>query len=1023
MSTELPFTGERFVPGVGGNIFLEHMHRYFLAAAFVAGKDVLDIASGEGFGSSILAQQARSVVGVDIDTQSVQHAVGKYATETLRFQQGSATDIPMADGSVDVVVSFETIEHIVEHERMLAEVKRVLRPGGVLIMSTPDKAIYTDASTHVNPFHVRELYRADFDKLLRSQFAHVLMHGQKVGFGSIIAPEHAGAVFHETDSASMQTVGGLADALYLIGVASDDPAAIHGMSGLFKQEMQGSDPVLRRVEYEMERVSQFLVTEFNWMSTEIDRIVQRGSWFQRASFRAVMARMASVGMLYAIAKLPGLSKRRRAKLLRSAEKRDPALVVQKLADFRSEFESRVAQNRFITESARRKLVQKGIKITAVVPNYNHARFLSERLDSIINQTYPLIDILVLDDCSNDDSRQVIAEYAARYPSRIRFIFNETNSGNVFRQWRKGYEEATGDLIWFCESDDFCDRNFAERLVAHFTDPSVMLAFGRVEFVDGAGNHMPGMEQYLESAEAGAWGKSRVMPAASWFNGAFGVKNLIANVGGSIWRRVPLADAVWDEAATYRVMGDWFLYAALVRGGQIAFEPGALASFRIHGQNTSGSAAMATPGYYREYARLMTSIKRRWPVPQATIARFAAQCESVFKASGQTGVAFQDLMPLAEIEAVQPEFPHVLMGMLGFSYGGGEIFPIHLANALHRRGVPVSMLQLMDRDDHPEVRAMLDPGIPVYKAATVRERGGKAFIDAAGISIVHSHMASVEMMMLDELKVDLPYLSTLHGSYEAMDLAKQQIADWAARVDAFGYTAERNLSAFADISVPQAKFRKLRNAMPVDARPWTRSRASLGIAENAVVFTFVARGIEGKGWIEAIRAFKELRRRRPERPVALIAVGEGTMTTAARAVAGDDPSIHFVGFDSAIHGIYRISDVALVPTRFSGESFPLCLIQAMQVGVPSIATDIGEIASMVRTVELTGGVLVPNLDDDTAFVAAVVDAMEAVLDDGLRGRLAQDAALLGAAYSIDDLAADYLTFYRNVIMTRQGTRKR
>ncbi len=1041
MSTDLQFTGERYVPGITGNIFLEHLHRYVLAARFVAGKDVLDIASGEGFGSHLLSEAAASVIGVDISPEAVDHAQQKYGSPRLRFQVGSATAIPLPDASVDLVVSFETIEHITGHEEMLAEVKRVLRPGGALVMSTPDKAAYSDATGYVNPFHVRELYRDQFHALLSSQFAHVRMHGQRVSFGSLIVAEDAPGAFTETDSLTMKASPGLVAPLYLIGVASDDPAAAMAMQGLLSQDIQSSEPVLVRVDFELKQVQErfdaelrrrapppavrdaekaardaALLADIKWMSAEIARL-QRSNWMSRASLAKLLRRMVKVRLLYALSRLGFLSERRRAKFLRSAEKRDPMLLSSRLDQFCQDYFWRIEHSGFLAAEERAEIMRHGIRVTAVVPNYNHARYLAERLDSILAQTYPLIDIIVLDDCSTDDSRHVIEDYVARYPLRIKAVFNEANSGSVFRQWQKGHELATGDLVWFCESDDFCAPNFVERLIGYFRDPSVMLAFGKIEFADQAGNVMPGMSNYLETAEKGIWSEPCLRPAAAWFAGGFGVKNLIANVGGSLWRRAPLAEATWEEARSYRVMGDWYLYSVVANGGQIAFDPSAMAYFRIHGQNTSGAGAQATPDYYREYARIMTALKRRWPIPDQTVARFVESCQRIYRGAGVKSPAFETLVPLETLKAVRTETPHVLLGMLGFSYGGGEIFPIHLANALHRRGIMVSMLTMMDTEDHPDVRAMLNPAIPVYTANGARDVGVKKLIASAGITLVHSHIASIEMLLLDEGNIDLPYLSTLHGSYEAMTVPKRSVSAWADRIDRFGYTTDRNLEPFVGMGLPEAKFCKLRNAMPIDPRPYGRTRAEMGIADEAVVFTLVARGVAGKGWPETIKAFQQLRARRPETRMALLAVGDGPLTIAAREIAGTDPDIHFLGFDNAIHGIYRLSDVALVPTRFPGESYPLCLIQAMQVGVPAIATDTGEIANMMHSDGRKAGLLLPYLEDDAAFVGVLVETMEQMLDPALRAGLAAEAAILGEDYAMDRLAEDYVAIYRDVLKQR------
>lgn len=132
----MEFTGERFVPEVHGNIELEHLSCYLQACEFASGKIVLDIASGEGYGSAMLASKADKVIGVDISIEAVKHARTRYKNENLEFKVGTCNDIPLPDASVDFVVSFETIEHHDQHEEMMHEIKHVLRPGGMLLIST-----------------------------------------------------------------------------------------------------------------------------------------------------------------------------------------------------------------------------------------------------------------------------------------------------------------------------------------------------------------------------------------------------------------------------------------------------------------------------------------------------------------------------------------------------------------------------------------------------------------------------------------------------------------------------------------------------------------------------------------------------------------------------------------------------------------------------------------------------------------------------------------------------------------------
>ncbi len=211
--------GERFLPEFSGIIELEHYHRYFVARGLAVNKDVLDIASGEGFGSNILSKVAKSVKGVDISKEAVDHALATYANSNLSFVVGSATDIPLGDNEVDVVVSFETIEHLVEHERMISEIKRVMRPDGMLIISSPNKLVYSDQANYKNPFHLKELYTEEFLGLIFSKFVNVNHYSQRVTTSSAIVGQNEMRGF--TTYQRNAQFNGLPNQTYDIIVATD----------------------------------------------------------------------------------------------------------------------------------------------------------------------------------------------------------------------------------------------------------------------------------------------------------------------------------------------------------------------------------------------------------------------------------------------------------------------------------------------------------------------------------------------------------------------------------------------------------------------------------------------------------------------------------------------------------------------------------------------------------------------------------------------------------------------------------
>ncbi|EIJ81332.1 putative glycosyltransferase [Bacillus methanolicus PB1] len=177
-------TGERFIPNsgfFGPETEIRHLQRYYSVLNLVKENVVLDIACGEGYGSDLIANHAKFVYGIDIDQETVEHASNKYKRDNLQFKNASVVKIPLKDHSLDVVVSFETIEHVNEHEQhlFLKEVKRLLKNDGIFIISTPDKRMYSDIPNYKNPFHVKEFYEDEFLNFLKTYFSYVDLYYQK----------------------------------------------------------------------------------------------------------------------------------------------------------------------------------------------------------------------------------------------------------------------------------------------------------------------------------------------------------------------------------------------------------------------------------------------------------------------------------------------------------------------------------------------------------------------------------------------------------------------------------------------------------------------------------------------------------------------------------------------------------------------------------------------------------------------------------------------------------------------------
>jgi len=231
----LTFTGERFLPEVRGAIWYEHWHRYVAVAPLAAGRRVLDAACGEGYGSFLLSRSAASVTGVDVSRDAVAHASQRYKHPNLAFANGSVTALPLPDASVDLVVSFETVEHLHGQAAMLAEFRRVLIPDGLLVISSPNRPVYNEGGGSENHYHVRELDRDELAALLGREFPQQAWYGQRVLAQSVLWREGAAAGELAFGTLEGDTPGGAvepAPPMYFVVVCAREGVALPALPSL-----------------------------------------------------------------------------------------------------------------------------------------------------------------------------------------------------------------------------------------------------------------------------------------------------------------------------------------------------------------------------------------------------------------------------------------------------------------------------------------------------------------------------------------------------------------------------------------------------------------------------------------------------------------------------------------------------------------------------------------------------------------------------------------------------------------------
>ncbi len=1513
-SQALPWTGERYLPEVGGDIELEHRHRYIFAKQFSAGKRVLDIASGEGYGSALLAKSAASVVGVDISTEAVAHATAKYQAANLEFRLGSCSAIPLADQSVDIVVSFETIEHHIEHHAMMREIKRVLVPGGLLIISSPDKREYSDRPSYANSYHLRELYREEFSSLLDAYFKNHRIAGQRVIYGSAIFEENSVSQVRSYDigDESLIATPGIRNAVYLLAIASDGALPLtencvleasktavqqqlvslglehdkvvawakelnqavigrdrkiadlelstadmrqqllsmgreheqaiasakdlsqtvidlnnavidrdgqivnlsdtldrivtakeaeiqylrtrlnktlrsryrralaplrsavapirqgvselrHGARKLFLLSQQDkassidpevagidaatsnpslppcrdTDPIDAAVEdikksglfdeafyCAMYPELQLLPTDairhycehgwhegrnpsedfdtrsyltiysdireaeinpllhyvhagasegrlvgpdarlldpdaetryeddirFGFAETDIRLIAFYGSpdwaelrngppvskgqsqpllphttlgfydpsdWktlkrqsemakrhglygfcfpldagadngapsrsfdlflshddvdfrfcvqielragglpeslvssleravsddrFIRIRGRAVILVSVSSEAQHAASALRELQKRltdqegfspfligryaldaeddsglsrvdfwdavldqplapglgetgdyspvnkngvdvapyclvasqgvARARMAQDAAypvfdcvtlgrdntARKPArpLVYTRfhIKEYRRWMDAAIAGTRASHPEDRRLLFVNGWndwneglflepdrqggfcllnetsraligvatgaqmpKVTVIVPNYNHERFLRRRLRSIYSQTYKNIEVILMDDASSDRSRFLLDGYAEYYPDITRTLYNDKNSGSPFRQWAKGIKAATGDLVWIAESDDYCDERFLEVLVRCFEDEAVLLAYSSCSFVDQ--NEVPvlTLKDYLNDLEcADRWNSSYVATAHNEVKTALGVKNTIPNASGALFRRpieMPLLD---DESwLSMAVAGDWVFYLHLIRGGKIAYSTETTNFFRRY----EGSAAQATyhkEAFYREVGMACRTVASLYNVPLAVLDQnrqtFKTLYDKKVRGSEEEFTLWYDYQSI--LDARESRLPNVMVATMGFYPGGAEILPIRLANEFKRQGLSVLLYSAGFGPREEGVRRMLRNDVPVVETSDVDDV--KSIIHDFGVEVLNTHQWYVQKYPLqapDVFKELGAHIASLHGMIEhgeAFAVTEDELSGADENVTTWVYTAEKNIVPFINLGLfdkSSPRFVKLPNGMQ-PPQIVSIPRKHMGIPEDAFTLCCVSRAIPDKGWAETILVV-ERARALSGRDIRLILVGNGVVYDEFCSTGVPD-FVYLAGFSENSVGHYAAADMGIMLTRFKSESFPLTIVDCLFAGRPYIASDVGDIRNMLTTKDGLAGEVI-ELDNWEVQIEKCAQVVADFATDRQKYEnsvsLVQD---LVKRYKIDFVASQYIELF-------------
>lgn len=663
------------------------------------------------------------------------------------------------------------------------------------------------------------------------------------------------------------------------------------------------------------------------------------------------------------------------------------------------------------------------RVSVIVPNYNHAPYLVRRLESVYGQTRPPDEILLLDDASSDESAAILADFAARDPvaGRSRVLRNIVNSGSPFAQWARGLREATGEVVWIAESDDWCSPDFLGRMLPAFQDPAVLIAHGRAIFVNEGGQPLAqSLEKIHRSVGSRAVMRSGSISAHRFLREGMAIRNLVPNASAVVFRRPSPGFPLFDdpEWVSLRVCGDWIFYLHRLRGGKIAYVREARSYYRVRPESAAHSA-QGEERYFREHAIVARHLMETFAIPGDFLDRQLSllarhQAAHAREASGlRSPVEWYREAGLKAASARRG--PAVCVAIHAFAPGGAEAFAIHMAVALRRARCAVTLLELVTLPSDPAVRARVPADLPVVRLGRPAEIA--RFLRESGIEMVNTHHPRADLALARALDMLPPctrprLFCTHHGFYHldagnlfrCRDLFHRHVSRW---INVAG--RGRHPFVVAGLLTHSAgdRFLELPAGIPL---PSTLPPPLFPGRNQPFVVTVASRALPEKGWREAIAAIDRVRIS-SGRDIRLVLAGSGPVQ---EELERDKPPafVSLLGFRVDVPNLYAQGHLGMLPTTYAGESCPLGVIECLAVGRPVVATSVGEIPSLLTS---SGGVVAGAL---VAPGGGIIHSLAAAIEHLATDRSAYEHAASVARrcaerHDINTISRDYLAAWREV----------
>ena len=603
-------------------------------------------------------------------------------------------------------------------------------------------------------------------------------------------------------------------------------------------------------------------------------------------------------------------------------------------------------------------------VSVIVPNYNYAHYLDRRIDSILSQTFRDFEVIILDDCSTDNSLEIIEKYSKI--ENVRVARNSQNSGNVFSQWELGIQQAKGELIWIAEADDFCSPDFLNNILPFFNDRDVALTYCDSYQVDETGEVIGNYRQYYDALDLFHWKSDYITTGNQEINYGLGAKNTIPNASAVVFRRSDYNEQFLKLSSNFRLSGDWMFYIQLMKDKKIGYCSSRLNYHRKHSQTVTSQS------HNRDNRQKIIDEAleiHRYVIDHFVLSRNYLSCWNSYIKSQIVSlfpnvVNFNNVYPLDEVENLiaaklgsVKKFDSIILVSNSLNMTGAPLILYHIGKILHEQyHLHCITFAYEDGELNKRFKALGDVYIVENNRIRGKHKSVSAFLSKLKNKPQLAFVNTIDACQLipDLKKCGIGVLTAIHDytysyPFSYLDMVYTQSDHIIYSVD---FMLQKNKIDYPDIDmskvsiIPQGLYQT--DLLKVNKKELgEQTRKKLNIPSDAFV-------VFGCGSIKPIKgvdvfvntAIEVISAAPIGKEIHFVWLGGYLRSNSSdmytrflhRDIVNTNTQnyIHFIEKDSAVEKYFSIADLFLLSSR--EDPFPSVVIESMTLGIPVIAIE-------------------------------------------------------------------------------------